>query len=91
LAGSQGKKFQFRGERSNLSAMIFVSAISSSPRRRESRRESLDSRLRGNDVYVVAECMIKANLSLSALCFLFETGNEEGNRDKRCRTLLGIT
>jgi hypothetical protein len=39
--------------------MIFVSAISSFPRRRESRREDMDSRLRGNDVYVVAECMIK--------------------------------
>ncbi len=43
-----------------IAAMIFVSAISSFPRRRESRYSLLDPRLRGNDVYVVAECMIKA-------------------------------
>jgi hypothetical protein len=41
-------------------AMIIVSAISSFPRRRESSSSLLDSRLRGNDVYVLAEYMIKA-------------------------------
>ena len=46
-------------------AMIFVSAISSFPRRRESRSSLLDSRVRGNDVYVVAECMIKAKTSIN--------------------------
>jgi hypothetical protein len=41
--------------------MIIVSAISSFPRKRESRSSLVDSRFRGNDVDVwVAEFMIKA-------------------------------
>jgi hypothetical protein len=46
----------------NYSAIIIVSAISSFPRKRESRSSLVDSRFRGNDVDVwVAEFMIKAN------------------------------
>jgi len=42
--------------------MIIVSAISSFPRKRESISLLLDSRFCGNDVYAVAEFMIKAFL-----------------------------
>jgi hypothetical protein len=52
--------------------MIIVSAISSFPRKRESRSSLVDSRFRGNDVDVwVAEFMIKAKYTImsSILCF----------------------
>jgi hypothetical protein len=44
---------------------ITRSAISSFPRRRESRIQRLDSRLRGNDVNAVAEFMINSASSHS--------------------------